>query len=165
MNINYKKIKDVVKNILLEQDEFPSFSADDAFEFLWKTQGKRPPLSWLLKNAPDKVEKSDLKVRGDLVLKNFGLTQLPDNLYVWGNVALTLNPIEELPYNMYIHGSLYFDKTDPIPQKYGISKIDLEYADHKEKSPIIRAIHQEIGIKGGYVDKFIYFRGHGNIYF
>jgi hypothetical protein len=91
--------KSTLKNILNFLDEKEGKKHKDKDSLRWK----------LIFNEP--LTKEDLKVRGDLDLKNTNLTSLPEGLDVLGTLYLSNSNITSLPKGLYVAGSLFIENT------------------------------------------------------
>lgn len=70
----------------------------------------------ILNNNSD-LAYGNLKVGGDLYLRNTPITSLPDGLQVGGYLYLRDTPITSLPDNLQVGGDLYLRDT-PLAKKY-----------------------------------------------
>ena len=77
-------------------------------------ESKRPkykaPLRFKLLFDPESITEADLKV-DDLYVSDTNITQLPDNLTVYGNLYMSNTPITTLPDNLTVGDILFADRT------------------------------------------------------
>jgi len=111
--------KQTLKNILnfLEDNEEKKHKYKNTF--IWKYMFNEP------------LTKEDLVFKGDLILENIGISELPEGLQVDGDLNLYYSAIQELPKGLKIGGDLdlYGSDIDKLPEGLKVGRdLNIQYS-------------------------------------